>query len=217
MTAPSRTTSTIATATAAVASALAYPFLPNRVATHFDAEGHPDRYSSRLAAAVLFPAIMAGIQLINDRLGAWPGASDRDDVKSGAQARDEAVALTELALLSADLSVLSRAVGLPIDTGRLDRGVYGLLMVALGNILPKLPRNGLIGIRTPWSLADAGVWERTHRVGGYLLTGAGLVSLASLFTGNRASRLPTIAVLAAVGLSVAYSFVAFERRDRMGC
>lgn len=70
-----------------------------------------------------------------------------------------------------------------------------------------------MGIRTPWTLADPAVWERTHRLGGYLCAAAGLVSLASLpLTGPRAARIPTLAILGAAGLSAAYSGVAYARR-----
>lgn len=214
MTVPARTISLTATAVAAAASALAYPFLPRRVATHFDEDGRPDRHGSRLTAALGFPAMMAGLTVLNDRLGAWPGGRDREDVGSGAQARDGAVALLELAFLPSHLAILANAVGLPVDMNRVNRGVLGLLMIGLGNLMPRLPRNGLIGIRTPWTLADPAVWERTHRVGGYLITGAGLATLLSLPAGKRASRLPPAAILGAVGLSAAYSLVAYARRGR---
>ncbi|MDQ2740914.1 MAG: DUF1648 domain-containing protein, partial [Chloroflexota bacterium] len=151
MTFPSRTTSLAATTTAAAASALTYPFLPNRIATHFDADGRPDRYSSRASAAVLFPTMMLGMQVLNDHLGAWPGGRDRDDRESGVRARDGAVAMVELALLPAHIAILAKAAGLPVDMRSVNRCVYGVLLVALGNVLPKLPRNGLIGIRTPWT------------------------------------------------------------------
>jgi uncharacterized membrane protein len=214
---PPRTASLGATVAAGLASAVAYPFLPSRVPTHFDTEGRADRYGSRTRATVLMPVVMLGIQVFNDRLGAWPGGGDREDRGSSVRALDEAVALTELGLLSAHVAVLANGAGLPMDMSRVNRGVYGVLLAALGNVLPKLPRNGLIGIRTPWTLADPRVWERTHRLGGYLLTAAGLLSLASLpSTGRRASRLPTAASLCAVGVSVAYSFVLYRRRARLG-
>jgi uncharacterized membrane protein len=215
MTFPSRTTSLAATATAALASVLAYPFLPNRVAAHFDDEGRPDRYGSRVAAAITLPAIMAGLSVANDRLGAWPGSRDWEDNAAGAQARDQAIGLVELALLPPHLAILAHSLGVPVDMSRMPRVVYGILMIGLGNVMPKLPRNGLVGIRTPWTLADPAVWERTHRVGGYLVTAAGLVSLASLpASGKRAAQLPTAAVLGAVGLSAAYSFLIDARRKR---
>jgi uncharacterized membrane protein len=215
MTFPSRSTSLAATATAAVASALAYPFLPNRVATHFDVDGRSDRYGSRASAALTLPAVMGGLTVLNDRLGAWPGGRDREDGDSGVQARDQAIGLVELALLPAHLAVLANGLGKPIDMSRVHRGVVGVLMIALGNLMPRLPRNGLVGIRTPWTLADPAVWERTHRLGGYLVTAAGLVSLASLpATGKRAARLPVAALLGAVGLSAAYSYVIYARRAR---
>jgi immunity protein, SdpI family len=215
MTFPPRTTSLAATATAAVASLIAYPFLPRRVATHFDADGRADRYSSRAAAALTLPAVMAALMSANRRLGAWPGSGDREDSASGAQAREEAIGLIEVALLPAHLAVLANGVGLPVDMSRIPRVVYGVLMIAVGNVMPKLPRNGLIGIRTPWTLTDPVVWERTHRVGGYLVTAAGLVTLASLpANGKRAERLSRTAILGAVGLSAGYSFVLYRRRKR---
>jgi uncharacterized membrane protein len=131
------------------------------------------------------------------------------------RARDEAIALTELGLLPAHLAILANATGFPVEMRIVNRGVYGALLVALGNVLPKLPRNGLIGIRTPWTLADPVVWERTHRLGGYLVTAAGLATLMTLpATGRRGARLPVLAPLGAVGLSAAYSFVAYARRTR---
>jgi uncharacterized membrane protein len=160
---------------------------------------------------------MMGMTVVNDRIGAWPGSRDREEGGSGVQARDAAMGLVELALLQAHVASLARGSGVPIDVSRLDRGVYGMLMMALGNVMPKLPRNGLIGIRTPWTLADPSVWERTHRLAGYLVSGAGLVSLASLpAASKRAARLPFAAILGAVVVSAAYSYITYARRDRFG-
>ncbi len=208
-----RTISIAATATAAVASAATYPFLPKRVASHFDEDGRADRFSSSASAAVTLPIVMAVMTVVNDRLGGWPGGRDRESPDSGVRARDESVALVELAMLASHAAALANAVDIHLDLDRLNRAVLGGLMVGLGNVMPKLPRNGLIGIRTPWTLADPGVWERTHRVGGYLITAAGLVALASLpASSHRAKQIPTAAMLGALGIAAIYSFLIRAHR-----
>jgi uncharacterized membrane protein/predicted transcriptional regulator len=44
--------------------------------------------------------------------------------------------------------------------------IIGLMLAVLGNILPKVPRNFFVGIRTPWAISDEENWHKTHRVGG---------------------------------------------------
>jgi uncharacterized membrane protein len=62
------------------------------------------------------------------------------------------------------------------------RGVLAfsaMLFMILGNYMPKTRQNGVVGIRTPWSLASTDNWERTHRMAGPMMMGAGLVALLS--------------------------------------
>ena len=42
----------------------------------------------------------------------------------------------------------------------------GVFMVLLGALMPKLPRNRLIGARYSWTVADPGVWKKSNAVGG---------------------------------------------------
>ena len=44
----------------------------------------------------------------------------------------------------------------------------------LGNYLGKARQNAVFGIRTPWTLSDARVWDKTHRAAGRLMVLAGL-------------------------------------------
>ncbi len=45
----------------------------------------------------------------------------------------------------------------------------GLLFIVMGNYLPKVRPNYMVGIRTPWTLTSDLAWDRTHRVGGRLV------------------------------------------------
>ncbi len=50
-----------------------------------------------------------------------------------------------------------------------------VLLLMLGNYLGKARQNTLFGIRTPWTLADARVWDKTHRAAGRLMVAGGLI------------------------------------------
>lgn len=53
----------------------------------------------------------------------------------------------------------------------------GLLFVWFGNVMPKIRSNFFFGIKTPWTLSDPRVWDRTHRLGGYCLFAGGILSV----------------------------------------
>src|SRR5450432_3351131 len=49
-----------------------------------------------------------------------------------------------------------------------------VLLIVLGNDLGKIRHNHVFGIRTPWTLGDARVWDKTHRRAGRLMVLGGL-------------------------------------------
>ena len=51
----------------------------------------------------------------------------------------------------------------------------GALFIVIGNYLPKVRPNYLMGIRTPWTLTSDLSWQKTHRLGGRLFVLEGLV------------------------------------------
>jgi uncharacterized membrane protein len=87
----------------------------------------------------------------------------------------------------------------------------GLLLTVIGNYLGKVQRNFFLGIRTPWTLADDEVWLRTHRLGGKLLVGAGLLTLVlSFVSGVPHSLLLGVSLLAAL-VPCVYSLVLYPK------
>lgn len=57
----------------------------------------------------------------------------------------------------------------------------GLLLIVTGNYLPKARRNHFVGIRTPWTLADERVWDKTHRFAGPVLMLGGVAIAVATF------------------------------------
>lgn len=51
----------------------------------------------------------------------------------------------------------------------------GIAAIVLSNYMGKVRRNAWYGIRVPWTLMDDVVWDKTHRLGGYLGVVSGLL------------------------------------------
>jgi len=82
-----------------------------------------------------------------------------------------------------------------------------LLFVGIGNVLGKVRQNFMFGIRTPWTLSSELSWEKTHRIGGRLFVGAGLIGVILAFIKPITAILGTAAlILLAAIICVVYSY-----------
>lgn len=92
--------------------------------------------------------------------------------------------------------------------GRLITGMLGLLFLWMGNVMPTFRHNYFVGIRTPWTLEDPLVWEKTHRLGGRLsfLCGLALLPMALLLPESwlAALTLPLVLVMSLVPCGMSY-------------
>ena len=64
-----------------------------------------------------------------------------------------------------------------VSIGRAMTALISILLILLGNMMGKIKHNYFFGIRTPWTLADPDVWNRTHALGGKLWFALGIVLL----------------------------------------
>ncbi len=91
--------------------------------------------------------------------------------------------------------------------------ISGAICIFLGNMLPKLNRNSVAGVRTSWSISSEEVWRKTQRFSGYAFIAAGLVvvALGLLLDGTLSILvLLTIIIICSVACVVA-SYVFYRR------
>lgn len=58
---------------------------------------------------------------------------------------------------------------------------FGILMVVMGNYMPIVARNRMLGLRVKWTLESEECWRLTHRFMGNLMVVCGLVFIAVIF------------------------------------
>jgi uncharacterized membrane protein len=199
----------------AVLSFYFYASLPDRVPSHFAADGTPNGYSSKetlilvvLGSTVLLYLVLTFIPRIDPF---WKKIQNRYNVLL--LFRD---IIMVFMLFIFTLTLFSAR------TGRLNTDLFGigfgLLFILLGNYMPRLPRNFFFGVRTPWTLASEVVWRKTHIVSGWLFVAGGvLIILLSLL--GVAMQVALLAVLLPIVLVSAFIYPYFlfhklQREDR---
>ena len=50
--------------------------------------------------------------------------------------------------------------------------------IPLGNLMPKVKRGSMIGLRTKWSMANDVCWQKSQRLAGFCMVGTGIVGIA---------------------------------------
>ena len=54
-----------------------------------------------------------------------------------------------------------------LSVGRVVLAGVGIFFAWTGNLLPRVKSNFFMGFRTPWTLSDPDVWNRTNRLGAF--------------------------------------------------
>lgn len=164
-----------------MAGLVLYSRLPERVPTHFDFSGTPDGWSSRPFAVFGLPCLLAALNVF---LYACLNRDPKRANMSGALKTVSQWSLPVLSVLCYGLT-LTAALGYPSRIEIVVPLLTGILLLVIGNYLPKTKQSYTMGIRLPWTLQSEENWNRTHRLSGFLWVAAGaafiLLSLLRLW------------------------------------
>lgn len=195
---------------------ISYPFLPPQVPSRWNAAGQIDGYMPKAINAFLLPAMSIAIYLLirfivglGPRLGQQNQRANMHIVNL--------ILVGELMLfLVIQLVIIAAALHVAIDILFVVNIVLSVFFIFIGNYLGKLRRNFWAGIRTPWTLASDAVWERTHRLGGWLFVATGLLGLIMTFI-RPLHVWGMIGVLfIVIVILFVYSYVIFHNLEKSG-
>ena len=175
--------------------------LPETMATHFDFHNEPNGWSSRTFAVFGMPMVLLGLHWMCILLSGLPGFA-----KPEASPKLQRLLLLVIPAVSLLVTVMiyGYALGAAFNIARIVWVFVGVIFAAVGNYLPKIRRNTLIGIRLPWTLMDDEVWNKTHRFSGpvWVLGGLLLIVCGLIGTGP---ALPVAAIVVVIAVPTAYS------------
>ncbi|MWG36880.1 SdpI family protein [Halomarina oriensis] len=195
--------------TAAV-SVLAAPALPEQLVTRWDAAGDPSGSMSKTTALALVPLLSAGLVAL---LAVLPRVDPLgENVETFRATYDWFVVLLAGFMLVIHVATVAANLGYAVDVTLVVLGCVAVLFYGVGVLLERVEPNWFVGVRTPWTLSDEAVWDRTHALAARLFKLTALVALVGLAFGEYALYFLLVPALLTAAITVGYSYVLYERR-----
>ena len=179
--------------------------LPDRLPVHFDGNGEPNGYGSKL----VFIFLPLGLYLLLIVVPFIDPRKSNYELFSSTYFKIRIILSAFLGLLNTvviynELHGISKIGSfVPISVFIL----FTLLGIYMGNISP----NYFVGIKVPWTLNNDEVWIRTHKLAGKLWFWGGILGIVSLFFVKNAAlvMLPIIIVITVV--PIVYSYIIYQK------
>lgn len=157
----------------------AFPKLPEQVPSHWNARGEVDGWSGRWIVflppgiSVFVWLLMQGLRKIDPRAANYERFEPTFWV---------IVNMTIFIMAVVHVMTIGAALGWSLPGVDVIMTVaFGVMLLVLGNVLPRVRSNWWMGVRTPWTLSSERVWRSTHRLAGRTFVLGGLIVLSALF------------------------------------
>jgi uncharacterized membrane protein len=192
-----------------IGTCIAYPYLPQQVAVHWNYRGAPDDFGQKFSGAFLLPGIMIILYALSIIL------PKIDPKKNNYQRFQD----TYYRIMNGILFFifLMQVVQITSSLGKINSTyvvpeLVGLLFILIGNFSPKFKHNYFIGVRTPWTLASEDVWKKTHRFAGkvFVISGLFLLLVPVIPAAIQAYSVMAVIILC-LGLTVVSSYYFFVK------
>ena len=195
----------------ALVSIVCYPFLPPMVPSHWNVAGQINAYAPKLQVVLLYPLLSIGIFVLLQLLLAVSPRLGNQNPRANRNIINFFLTGVFLLLLVEQLATFATAFHIAVDISLITCLAISVMFIFIGNYMGKLRRNFWAGIRTPWTITNDTVWERTHRFGGQLFVIGGIIDVALSFIPSvRFYGVLGVVLLMALGSGV-YSYIIYQR------
>ena len=190
-----------------LAGVILWDRLPEKFPTHFNTAGEVDGWSSKAFGVFGLPLILVAFQWLCSL-----GSLKMDPKAQNLEGKVFGLVLWIIPVMSVVLNALvyCTALGMDMNVQIIMPLLIGLLMVIIGNWLPKCKHSYTLGIKLPWTLADETNWNRTHRFAGPIWVVCGLVIMLCGLIGGAFLWVMVAAFVVMIAAPTVYSYLLFK-------
>ena len=186
-----------------------YPSMPEQMASHWNAQGEVDDYMSKFWALFLMPLMSLGLLLL---FLVIPKIDPlKQNIEKFRKYFDGFIVLMLGFLFYVYLLTIFWNLELRFSMTQLMIPAMAALFYYCGILVENAKRNWFIGIRTPWTLSNEKVWEKTHKLGGKLFKAAAIIILFGIVLKGYALLFILVPVIFVSFYLIVYSYVEYQK------
>jgi len=186
-----------------------YPIFPSQIATHWGINGQADGYSSKAFGLFFMPILSVVLFFLFISLPKIdPYKKNFDQFKKYFQ---NFINLIFAFFFYIYLIIIVWNLGINFNMIQVLCPAFAALFYYAGVLMSHAKRNWFVGIRTPWTMANEKVWDKTHKIGGKLFKLTGLISLLSFILPNLSLFFILIPTLFTTIFVFIYSYVEYKK------
>jgi len=189
-----------------------YPQMPEKIASHWNAQGQVDGYMSKFWGLFLMPLLSMILFLL---FIAIPKIDPlKHNIEKFRKYYDGFVVLIIVYLFYVYLLTIFWNIGIRFSMVQPLAPAMGILFYYIGILTENAKRNWFIGIRTPWTLSSEKVWEKTHKIGGKLFKTAGAFAFIGVFFESYALFFILVPIILVAAYTIIYSYFEYQKETR---
>ena len=187
--------------------------LPDRMTTHWGADGIADGWSGKAFAVFALPLILLAFHW----LCLLFTAKDPGNRGQSPKVFSLVIWIMPIVSLFANGTVYAAALEWELRMELVTMLLMGVLFIAMGNYLPKCKPNRTIGIKIKWTFESEENWYATHRLAGRLWVAGGLLFMVCGFLPiSVMAWVSVIAFAIMIVVPVVYSYAFYRKQLQEG-
>lgn len=186
-----------------------YPVMPEQMAIHWNIRGVADGYSSKVWGLFLLPFISIGLFLL---FRVIPKIDPLKNIERFGKYYWGLLILLLAFNLYVQSVVISWNLGLKFGMFQALAPAIGMLFYYLGVVTEHAERNRFVGIRTPWTLSNEKVWNKTHQIGGKLFKICGVLAVFGIASEWLGFLLIIAPMLCVSVYLIVYSYFEYQKQ-----
>lgn len=194
-----------------IAGMISYSSLPDTLPVHWNAYGEPDRYAGKMFALFLIPAIMVLLMLLFKYL---PKIDPKLAASSSTlKSTDTINQILMLGLAAIQGFIIAYGYGVQLDIQMVVIPFIGILFITIGNYLPRMKPNRIVGIKTPLTLNNEQVWRKTHQLSAKIFFWGGFLIIVTVFLPGMLQLISFLTVVVLVSILSVFSLVFVAKKN----